>query len=53
MHNYAYALGYYAARALGCYDCPFKDDAERHAYQQGYDRGMADWAEFDEPDEQP
>jgi len=45
--TYAYALGYYAGRALGVEENPYSGEtqAEEHAaYTEGYERGVADYS---------
>lgn len=49
----AYALGYYYGRAEGSYgllDLDHFSDAEHHAFKLGYDRGVADYCDFDTVD---
>jgi hypothetical protein len=46
----AYALGYYYGRAKGSYgyiDFDEMEDTIRHEFRLGYDRGVADYCEFD------
>lgn len=48
---YVYARGYYDGRTHGYEDSLqewFVDD-EREAYQAGYDKGVSDYCEHDEP----
>lgn len=43
----AYAVGYFEGRTLGFENTQFEDDVSRHYYRLGYDRGVADYCEFD------
>lgn len=43
----AFAIGYYDGRGFGVEKNSF-DGTQRSFYQQGYDRGVADYSEFDE-----
>lgn len=45
-YGYAYAMGYYAGRAIGEAENPFAySDPCRALYARGYDRGVADWTD--------
>ena len=44
-HLRAYAAGYWDGRHEGVDTCPFQDDTTRHLYRQGYEAGVADFAE--------
>lgn len=48
---YAYALGYYDGRSKGTENNPYGNDRLRHAYDEGYERGVADYCDLDETDE--
>ena len=43
---YAYAVGYFDGRTNGIENAPI-DDLERMYYILGFDRGVADYCEFD------
>jgi hypothetical protein len=46
----SYALGYYYERSEGSYgllDLDRFNDQERYEFRLGYDRGVADYCEFD------
>jgi len=47
---YTYARGYYDGRSKGWCDTPIEwmNDNEKHAYNEGYDKGVADYCELDE-----
>lgn len=47
---YTYARGYYDGRVHGYCDTEIEwmTDAEKHAYNRGYDRGVTDYTEIDE-----
>jgi hypothetical protein len=47
---YTYARGYYDGRAYGNCESPVEwmTDAEKHAYNMGYDRGVMDYHSYDE-----
>lgn len=47
---YIYARGYYDGRATGAGETPldWMTPEEAHIYATGYDRGVADYCEFDE-----
>jgi formylmethanofuran dehydrogenase subunit E len=47
--HYAYARGYYDGRANGVSESPFvhETDEMHQMYKYGYDRGVADYCEFD------
>ena len=51
---YVYARGYYDGRAKGAGETPldWMTPEEVGIYAEGYDRGVADYCKFDEP-EQP
>jgi hypothetical protein len=47
---YSYAIGYYQGRHVGTYEYDGYEsmsDQEQHLYRLGYDRGVADYCEFD------
>lgn len=48
---YWYARGYFDGRSVGITDEDLTDyaDADRQAYKDGYDRGVTDYCELDEP----
>ncbi len=48
--EYVYARGYYDGRTKGWCDTPIEwmNDTEKHTYNEGFDKGVADYCEFDE-----
>ena len=50
---YWYARGYYDGRRFGYYyddsDLMNYAEADRQAYKDGYDRGVEDYCEYDDP----
>lgn len=45
---YEYARGYYDGRAEGVYNNPYEDSEMSHRYKLGYDKGVADFCQYDE-----
>ena len=43
----AYASGYYDGRAIGIENPPNDDDIMRVSYIMGYERGVADYCQFE------
>lgn len=48
---YWYARGYYDGRSIGVGDEDLTEytEADRQAYKDGYDRGVTDYCEYDDP----
>jgi hypothetical protein len=48
---YWYARGYYDGRSEGVRDDNVTEypDADRQAYKDGYDRGVTDYCDYDDP----
>jgi len=47
---YAYALGYYQGRVVGNWEYAGWENmnmVEQYAFREGYDRGVADYCEYD------
>ena len=53
--KYWYARGYYDGREIGVFSLEEypQEDILRYAYKQGYDRGVADYCEFELDGEEP
>lgn len=45
---YEYARGYYDGRAEGVYNNPYEDSEMSYRYKLGYDKGVADFCQYDE-----